>query len=347
MAKYKHKLEVLFACNNSDTIYDGIIYHSKKVIDHVTVKTDTIIIEFERSSKKKKEEILDSPKSNIREHLQKALCFYLATQGTIPDVKDIVYTCGDNAVSMPHEHFAATWKNCDITITLPVENAGVIFKHYDNSEEKVFYAVITHFLKAQLDNFSHDRFRSAWSTLNALYTYIDDLSNDGYRSEEEKISTLRSVIDNNDMFSAVSLINELGNSDFWERLSWYHEFNVLTEKQMRKLFSGGVYNDTELLKCFYKYLCGIQKLEEAHPDLCREFEAKIKKRKIIRPKDKLKFIVCKYCYDKRNVSYHAQIPYPVFVISDEAETSIEQVLTEIVLLTVKDLFAIYSAKLNS
>ncbi len=53
---------------------------------------------------------------------------------------------------------------------------------------------MTHFLKAQLDNFSHDRFRSASSSMNCLYTYIDALDNTNYRSESDKLSTLSRVI---------------------------------------------------------------------------------------------------------------------------------------------------------
>lgn len=344
MAKHEHSLQVLFNTSNTDVIYDGIIYSKKNLIDHVTISRDSIIINFVRSSKKKKEDVLDSPSSIIREHLQKALCFYLVTQGTIPEVKDIIFTCGKERMSLPHEHFTCCWKNCDIDITLPADKAEIIFKHSTNSEEKIFYVVITHFLKSQLDNFSHDRFRAAWSTLNAMYTYIDALSNSGYRSEKDKISTLCEIIDKNDMCNATKLINSLEINGFWGSLSWYSVFNGLSEKEMRKYFNGSSYNDSELLNCFYKYMNGILRMEEKYPELIEEITAKISKRTIHRPSDKLKFIVCKYCYNKRNHSYHAEVAYPVFVISAAAETSIEQTLTEIIQLTVKDLFIIYSEK---
>ena len=66
-----------------------------------------------------------------------------------------------------------------------------------------------------------------------------------------------------------------------------------------------------------------------------------------RPKDRLKFIVCRYCYMMRNKSFHAETIYPLFVISDDAETRIEKILTEVLLLTIKDLFILYSDKLNN
>lgn len=346
MAKYEHSLQVLFNTSNTEVIYDGIIYSKKNLIDNVTISCDSIVITFVRSSKKKKEAVLDSPSSIIREHLQKALCFYLVTQGTIPEVKDIIFTCGKERMSLPHEHFTCCWKNCDIDITLPAEKAEIIFRHAANSEEKIFYVVITHFLKSQLDNFSHDRFRAAWSTLNAMYTYIDALSNSGYRSEEKKISTLSEIIDKNDMCNATKLINSLEINGFWGSLSWYSIFNGLSEKEMRKYFNGSSYNDSELLNFIYKYMSGIQHIEEKYPELKKEFTAKISRSNVHRPSDKLKFIVCKYCYNKRNNSYHAVEPYPVFVISETAETNIEQTLTEIIQLTVKDLFIIYSEKLE-
>ena len=167
MSVCNHKLEVLFDTDKNNVIYDGIIYHSKQTTDNVTISQNSIAIGFDRSSKKKKEEILDSPRSIIRYHLQKALCFYLVTQGELPPVKDLVYTCGKETVSIQHEHFTCHWNNCKVSITLPVENAKVIF---ESEKGKPFYVIITHFLKAQLDHFSHDCFRSAWSTLNAFYT---------------------------------------------------------------------------------------------------------------------------------------------------------------------------------
>ena len=344
MAKYSHSLSVKFDSEDDELIYSGVSFYNKNIVDDIEIRKNAIIINFVRSSKMKTEMVLDSPKSNIRYHLQRTLCFYLAVIGNIPDVDSITFTCSGETVDIPHESFTGHWKNCDIDICLPVESAKVVF---ESENCKYFYIMISHFLKSQLDHFSHDRFRSAWSTLNAVYTYMDSINNeDTYRSENNKLSTLMYIIDKNTMNYSVDRIKRLKNDDFWEHISWYNAFHDFSEKDFKSLISGSLYNDSELLG----YICNHMRVfsEEIIND--EESWAILKEKstkKNNRPKDRLKFIVCRYCYMMRNKSFHAETIYPLFVISDDAETRIEKILTEVLLLTIKDLFILYSDKLNN
>ena len=112
MPRYKQSLTVAFDTTDDTPLYSGICYYRNNLSDNIEIRRSGIFISFERSKKDKPGELLNTQNSIIRYYLQKALCFYLAVEGSIPEVKDITFTCNDKTVSVEYERYAKHWKNC-------------------------------------------------------------------------------------------------------------------------------------------------------------------------------------------------------------------------------------------
>ena len=339
MPRYKQSLTVAFDTTDDTPLYSGICYYRNNLSDNIEIRRSGIFISFERSKKDKPGELLNTQNSIIRYYLQKALCLYLAVEGYIPKVSAITFTCNDKTVPIEHESFTHHWEDCRADICLDPKAAGIIF---ESDKGKPFYIMMTHFLKAQLDNFSHDRFRSAWSSLNCLYTYIDALDNEGYRSEEKKLTTLANTMTDNTMPDSIKRVESLDTESFWKKLNWYNIFNSYSNKEFNRLVSGA-YEDSFLLELICHYRDVFKAEIKSNDKDWKKIEEKAEKN-IYAPKDRLKFLICKYCYHVRNKSFHAERAYPLFIISEDTETRIEKELTQIILLTIKDLFNVYTAK---
>lgn len=359
MKKIKHILRVSFKRKDMSILYDGCSFVSKILSDDILIKRNKIEIVFYRSKKMKKSEVLDSPNSYIRIHLQKCLCFYLAVTGEIPVVKSVTFVCGKESVEIEHEGFTQTWKNCFAEINIPAENAKCIF---EGGREYIFYVMLTYFIKAQLDNFSHDRFRAAWSALNAIYSFIAEHNiklqeslkkkKSSIPQERDKLCVLKRVIESKRMENALAKIKEL-DDEFWKNISWY---SLLAQKDRGKTkeYYCNCYDDRYLLELIKKNALGISQKDKKNQEnqieiiddqLLDELDSKIKMN-VEKPEDRLKFIIRKECYSRRNDSFHANKPYPIFVISNNVETDFENTLTEIVLLLFKDLFIMLSKNQN-
>lgn len=341
MNKTKHILRVQFKSKNSAALYDGNSFVNKRISDKILIKRNKIDIIFYRSKKMQVSEVLDSPKSIIRMHLQKCLCFFLAVTGEIPDVRAVTYICDTEKYPIEHEKFTQTWKNCYADIMLSKEYARIIF---DRGDGQKFYVMLTYFLKAQLDYFSHDRFRAAWSALNALYNYIAECEGEENAKEWKKLKILMQIIITEPTENALSKIVDLDKS-FWKSISWYHLLTHEDKGKIKERFCD-CYDDRALLEQIKKNVSGIAQRvnrEDINDDLLNELERKIKMN-IYNPVDRLKFIIRKECYSRRNRSFHAEKPYPLFVISNDTETYHENMLTEIVLLTFKDLLIAFAKK---
>ena len=343
MKKAKHILYVLFKGKDSSLLYNGSSFVSTILSDDVLITRNKIEIVFHRTKKIKKSEVLDSPNSIIRMHLQKCLCFYLSVIGEIPTVKSVTFISGTESVEIEHERFTQTWKNCHAEIRIPANNAKCIF---DGGREHIFYVMLTYFLKAQLDNFSHDRFRAAWSALNAMYNYIAKCKGENDAKEYKKLRLLMQIIDEDRTKNSVNKAKEL-DEDFWKSVGWY---DLLTHEDKGKLKERfcDCYDDKYLLELIKNHALGIAlktNIEDINDDFLNTLDRKIKKNKAI-PVDRLKFIIRKECYSRRNRSFHAEKPYPLFVISNDNETNIEKTLTEIVLLLFKDLYILFSGNKN-
>ena len=340
MPRYKQSLTVAFDTTDDTPLYSGICYYRNNLSDNIEIRRSDIFISFERSKKDKPGELLNTQNSIIRYYLQKALCFYLAVEGYIPKVSAITFTCNDKTVPMEHESFTHHWEDCRADICLDPKAAGIIF---ESDKGKPFYIMMTHFLKAQLDNFSHDRFRSAWSSLNCLYTYIDrDPAYKKKRQEWKKLETLSSAIDENEMSCSMEKISEFDMDSFWKKLNWYNIFSAYNEDELNRL-AKDFYTDSMLLKLYCGHRAVFSEKIQSNDKAWDKIEKNAEKN-IYAPKDRLKFLICKYCYHVRNKSFHAEKAYPLFIISEDAETRIEKELTQIILLTIKDLFNVYTAK---
>lgn len=339
MSKYKQSLKIFFDSKDETVLYNGVCYYRKNLLDKINITRNAIEIFFERSKKDKPDELLNTQNSIIRFYMQKALCFYLVVEGSFPKVNKIRFTCNEQSYLIEHENFTHYWENMRVPIRLKQKVAQIIF---ESAEGKQFYIMMTYFLKAQLDIFSHDCFRSAWSSLNCLYTYIDKLNHEGYRSENNKLSTLSKIIEDNTMPESLKKIDSLGMDDFWTKLNWYNIFSRYSLKEFNR-FMSNPYKDHILLDFYCKYqpvfIEEIQLEEKAWEKLKK---TSLKETSV--PKDRLKFLICKYCYHIRNRSFHAERAYPLFVISEDVETRIENSLTELILLTIKDLFEVYVNK---
>ena len=111
MQKYQHMLKVLFDTNGETSLYSGICYYRKNLSDHINISKNSISITFERTKIFEPEELLNTQNSILRYYLQKALCFYLAVEGSIPRVKDITFTRNNKTFVVEHEKYSSTVKN--------------------------------------------------------------------------------------------------------------------------------------------------------------------------------------------------------------------------------------------
>ena len=211
-------------------------------------------------------------------------------EGSIPEVKDITFTCNDKTVSVEYERYAKHWKNCRVWTCLSSEAARIIF---EGPEGKPFYIIMSHFLKAQLDHFSHDRFRSSWSCLNGLYSYLDGLQNDGYRSEQKKISTLFRILDGYELSESLAKIESLDEEGFWRRLKWYNILSNYSKKDFSQLCSAK-YSDSMLLGLFCRHRAVFAEEIKLDDDGWEKLQRKAaeKSEGNTVPKDRLKFLVC-------------------------------------------------------
>lgn len=340
MPRYKQSLAVEFDTPDDAPLYSGICYYRKNLSDNIEIRRSGIVVNFERSKKDKPGELLNTQNSIIRYYLQKALCFYLAVVGCIPKVSAITFTCNDKTVPIEHESFTHHWEDCRADICLDPKAAGIIF---ESDKGKPFYIMMTHFLKAQLDNFSHDRFRSAWSSLNCLYTYIDyDYTKETNRNETQKLITLSKTINENVLPDLMNIVEQLDIEEFWKKLKWYNFFSEYKDGELERLATGS-YTDSMLLRLYCGHRAVFSEKIQSNDKAWDKIEKNAEKN-ISAPKDRLKFLICKYCYHVRNKSFHAEKAYPLFIISEDTETRIEKELTQIILLTIKDLFNVYTAK---
>lgn len=161
---YSHELLIQFDTEDTEELYDGIIWYRNNLIDHLRIRNNEIVIAFARYSRQTMKECFETERSIIRFHLQKALCFMLAVTGQIPPVAKMQLICNGAITEIAHESFSCHWHNCCINTTLSKDGASQIFSEHGKQP----YIVMTYFCKAQLDKFSNDAFRAAWSGLNSV-----------------------------------------------------------------------------------------------------------------------------------------------------------------------------------
>lgn len=343
----EHYLEVVFKKKETEVLYDGASYLRENLSDQLYISDRKIRIFFSRSKKMPLKDVLDSSNSLIRYQLQRALCFYLAVQGTIPDVSSITFFDGIRKHPIAHESFTDTWKNCNLDILLPKEAVSAVFSERDKG--KRVFVVLTYFIKAQLDLFSHDRFRAAWSGINGIYRTF--CSNDKEK-EYLQIRKLGESIVQFEMKNSQELVSSL-SAGFWDHLEWYAFVHSRTgdrpyyflDKENKYHYSDSVVLERLLLAYKSAYRDEERTIKKDPKKTKNEYSEltqyvndtqAVIDRHIIDYKEQIRFLVCKYCYMRRNRSFHAEKAYPVFVISKDTETGSEQILTRLLLLVIKD-----------
>ena len=325
------KLQIEFETDKRVIYYDGPVYVKKDLSDAVLIADNLICISFTREKPAKPNDLLNSPKSIIRGELQKALCFYLGVCGNIPPVRSVLYCRGVKQHVIDHEHFTNTWKNCEIDYPLLKDDISCIFSGQELASKR--YINLTYYLKAQLSKFSNDRFRTAWSGINSFFP--------AEGNESEKINGFRQFLTDSRLPLAKQFISTLPDS-FWDKLDWYQYIKKNINK-MSSVCSWNYINDSYLLDKMLTLMEAYEgRFTEQNiqmPDLAtlkRQLKRRIEQ-STMNFQDRLKFLVCDYCYFLRNRNFHAGVPYPVFVIAQEAETGVEKTLTELLIVLMKDL----------
>ena len=330
---YNYTLLVVFKEKSRDVLYDGISFYRGNLIDRIKVSRHQIAICFSRSGKIDIENYLYSPQSPVRYQLYRAACFYLAVMGTLPDVKQIRIALNNETIALDKDKLTKNWTNCNIARTMPAETAAICF----GENGKSCYAAITYFLKAQLDPFPRDRFRAAWSGLNALYSQYHIGGN-----EQEKLKALSQLIRQQKPKLSVAYVKTLSD-DFWRHLKWglmFSDGNLSRDALIKKIQNNN-YADLTI----YKYLlaCYRNLLKKSNDVDCSEMLSNLETR-INRKRDnypeQLSFLATEYCYLLRNRSFHAAEPYPVFDLFDDSKASVEDQLVELLLLLMRELIPI-------
>jgi len=321
-----YKLEILFNNDNDDILYEGISYIKKNLSDTLKVTENSIILSFSRSKTFRISELFNTPSSLVRYGIQRALCFYLSIVGNIPDVKSIHFINPKNKIGIEHSELTRDWQNCNIDICLPKEVCSIIFTSHKKA--KAVYIALTYFLKAQLACFSNDCFRAAWSGLNSIYNWYKN--NDG-DSERKLIDRFADILKDMQLCNTISFLKGF-DYKIWHKIEWHNFINSQLGKKVTQLLSPNKYPDFIVLSQLLFYY-----KKENFDILDAEKQVKnIIKNKELNYKVQLKFLLCKYCYFQRNRYFHAGKAYPLFVLSNDHETKMENVLTKVLLLTIKD-----------
>ncbi len=326
--KKRYSLTVSFSTTNRELLYQGISWYNRNIIDALEITEDKIIIVFNRLKKADPKEYILSYSSPVRYQLYRAACFFLVVTGIIPTIEKIELSDGEQSTELDKSIVTPHWEHCQISITMPKETASKCFKE----NGKVNYTIITYFLKAQLDSFPHDAFRAAWSCLNGVY---NQLSESQY--EKEKLAALRELIRSHRLVEAESMAKSL-SEDFWKRLQWYNYVQWKGISNVEEAIRINLYQDELLFRKLSGYLCDF--LKKDNPAKAEELTAlaeRYLRKKTKKPNDRLRFIVTDYCYMIRNRSFHAGKPYPIFVAYSEKGNSMEEQLTSLILLTIKDI----------
>ncbi len=330
MAKsYEYYLEIEFDNNNDTVIYEGNSYiSSNHTADMVSLKYSGIRISFTRTYKKKWEDFRDQKNGPVMNHLKKALCCYMLAKGSIPECRAAVFA----AEGREQELYDLKNKLNDqsggkLDIKLRRSDFSRVFTG-DTEERKALYNSMTFFIHSQLSgNSPHDSMRAAWSSLNALYTEIH-----GTGKEQEKLDELWEYIPQLNMNKTTEYIIGLDDS-VWNSLDWekYVENGISNQERknnFKRLLDGLFAEQADFDSLLGGLLFAAAK--EKFPDLVNNCTASNVKKRIA-------FMVCRYCYFKRNMSMHAGMPYPLYVFSEKEESRTENILVKILNYTVRDI----------
>lgn len=354
--KVKHQFVIAFKEKLNDLLYSGKSFYRVNQIDELEIRTSRIILLFVRTKKQDVSQCLYTSNSIVRYEIQRALCFYLAVVGRIPDVEDIYLMQENERKNVEFNAFTECWKDCKLAIRMPRESIVDIFGQYGKTK----YIALTYFLKAQLVRFSNDGFRAAWTGFNTVMSAVAIAAEKskgkytgGRIAERDKLVDFATKVKHSSMAEMKARVETLSKEHFWKQLDWYNCFTNPYKKRHpekleqgslsnlqeigKRLYDGNIvsekYEDVFLLKQIIKNYCGIKKNAEfsmkCTPILNEQDQVVLE--------DRIIFLICDYCYMLRNRNFHGEKAYPLFVISEEHETGAERALTELLLRTIVDL----------
>ena len=342
----QHQLIIQFSKQKRSLIYQGRSCLRKNLTDDIAIYHDRILLTFDRKKPVQLQDCLFSRKSLFRYEIQKALCFYLAVTGGLPEVKRISLQRKDVEQVQENIAFAESWQKCHVERLLDTSVAAQIF---DSGEKaKAAYIALTYYLKAQMDHFSHDRFRAAWSGLNVLYTAR---APQNAAKEWEKIEALKQYFEKDSLSEVRDFVREL-DEQLWKKLDWFsYTRNLCTNESGKVLSINKIIQrvfelrDSMLITNITDYMGAVVYTDQEgnygkKEDLQRYREEIDRHIKESGNSDtgRAKFLIAGYCYMLRNRSFHAEKAYPLFVIGEEdAEKTVEEILTELILMTIEGL----------
>ena len=332
---FTNTLLVSFREKSQESLYEGPSYHKKGVSDHISISCHQILISFVRKKRIDAKGYMYTPNCPVRFQLYRAVCFYLSVTGSLPEVQSIRLSTDRQTVELDTDLLTLGWKNCQIELTLPVEDARKCFGEYG----KPCYIAMTYYIMAQLVKVRYEAFRMAWSGLNCLYTQLNP---DG--SEQDKLNVLSTLIQERkkDFPQATKYITDLPG-DYWRHVKWgllLRKENRHREHILEKLKKN---NYPDLIT--YKYLsaCFEGVLKKSNREEAEKFATQSEQRmknKKPHPISRLCFIVTEYCYMLRNRSFHATEPYPIFELHDKSKRSEDEYLTRLLLILIRELIPI-------
>ena len=344
----KQQLIIQFVNRKKSMIYQGRSCLRKNLTDEISFYHDRILLTFDRKKPVQIQDCLFSRKSLFRYEIQKALCFYLAVNGMLPKVKRISLRRIDEDTEQVQKNisFSDSWQKCHVRLLLDTSVASRIFDCGETA--KTAYIALTYYLKAQMDHFSHDRFRAAWSGLNVLYTALAPQNAD---REWKKIGALKKYYEKESMSNVRDSVKKL-DEQFWKKLDWFSYTRNLCTNENGKVkpidsIIQNVYDmkDSMLITTITDYM-GAVVYTDQEGDYGKKADLQRRRQEIGRhikesgnsDTERAKFLITEYCYMLRNRSFHAEKAYPLFAIgAEDEEKTIEEILTGLILMSIEGL----------
>ena len=332
---HNHILTLSFQNEKERILYQGESNYNATITDELIIKENAIIIHFNRSRKFDVESMLFTQNSIIRFELQRALCVYIAAVGSIPRILSLTLQTKNNTFSIEHESFTKQWENFKLDHTLPIEALAHIFQN----KGKKAYIALSYFIEAQLIHESTERFRMAWSGVNALINIL--VAEKEAQQENKKIKALSYYMKQScqTMKNACETVDTLPEP-FWKQLQWYQFYHGKSAKTANAFLSNtlchGQYTDSLLIEKIGKYCVTFVKDEKEKERFKKRLQV-VKQKTTLAPKDRVNFLTCEYCYMVRNRSFHAVQAYPVFCITKETGVNVTHMLSDVLISLCKDL----------
>ena len=327
-----YALILKFEEKKTEILYQGLSWYRKNLVDQIMITYNRIEIRFQRNTRIALEEYIFQPSNPVRYQLYRAACFYLSVVGKLPKVHSLIMCGNEKQYQIDIEKLTKNWKGCCVPITLPAEIAAECF----SEEGKWVYIIITYFLKAQLDAFSHDCFRAAWSSLNAVYSH---LSSNSQEQETVKLRRLACFLRNHHALDAEKNAAAF-DKEFWKHLEWHNYAQKRKIENIKEDIMNNRYRDIEIYQCLVEYAKSQFKKDPVVVNEISEYAKERIKKKEIDANERVRFLVCEYCYMLRNRSFHALKPYPIFGLFTEDGKDQEGQLTRLLLLTIRDILTI-------